>query len=98
MASMTGTLVDNSGQERVAGTFTFSGTNTLGDVTVTGITATSVTTTTISANVAATGIKVGATGDSLGFYGHAVIAQQTGVAVSAAGIHAACVALGLFTA
>lgn len=30
-------------------------------------------------------------------YGTAAIAQQTGVAVSAAGIHAACVALGLFT-
>ena len=35
---------------------------------------------------------------TLGFYGTAPIAQQTGVAVSAAGIHAACVALGLFTA
>ena len=34
----------------------------------------------------------------LGFYGTAPIAQQTGVAVSAAAIHAACVALGLFTA
>ncbi len=33
-----------------------------------------------------------------GFYGTTPIAQQTGVAVSAAGIHAACVALGLFTA
>lgn len=42
-------------------------------------------------------IGVGAT-SKLGFYGHAVVAQQTGVAVSAAGIHAACVALGLFTA
>lgn len=34
----------------------------------------------------------------LGFYGHAAIAQQTGVAVTAGGIHAALVALGLFTA
>lgn len=31
-------------------------------------------------------------------YGTAAIAQQTGVAVTAAGIHAACVALGIFTA
>ncbi|MEE8114714.1 MAG: hypothetical protein V3T23_10205 [Nitrososphaerales archaeon] len=37
-------------------------------------------------------------GSNLGFYGTTPIAQQTGVAVSAAGIHAACVALGLFTA
>ena len=35
---------------------------------------------------------------TLGFYGTAPIAQQTGVAVSAAGIHAALVALGLITA
>ncbi len=39
------------------------------------------------------------TGDNrIGFYDHAPIAQQTGVAVSAAGIHAALVALGLITA
>lgn len=37
-------------------------------------------------------------GVSLGFYNTTPVAQQTGVAVSAAGIHAACVALGLFTA
>lgn len=37
-------------------------------------------------------------GSTVGFYGTAPIAQQTGVAVTAAGIHAACVALGLFTA
>lgn len=37
-------------------------------------------------------------GSNAGFYGTAPIAQQTGVAVSAAGVHAACVALGLFTA
>ncbi len=36
--------------------------------------------------------------DTVGFYGHAGIAQQTGVAVTAAGIHAALVALGLITA
>ena len=34
----------------------------------------------------------------LGFHGTAPIAQQTGVAVSSAGIHAALVALGLITA
>lgn len=37
-------------------------------------------------------------GANLGVYGTTAIAQQTGVAVSAAGVHAACVALGLFTA
>jgi hypothetical protein len=41
------------------------------------------------------GLKVNG---SLGFYGTTPIAQQTGVAVSAAGIHAALVALGLITA
>jgi len=34
----------------------------------------------------------------LGFYGATPVAQQTGVAVDAAGIHAALVALGLITA
>lgn len=38
------------------------------------------------------------TGDSVGFYGTLAVAQQTGVPVTAAGIHAALVALGLFTA
>mgnify|MGYP000196977545 CR=1 FL=1 len=37
-------------------------------------------------------------GTTVGFYGTAPITQQTGVAVTAAGIHTACVALGLFTA
>jgi len=37
-------------------------------------------------------------GTTAGFYATAPITQQTGVAVTAAGIHAACVALGLFTA
>lgn len=37
-------------------------------------------------------------GGLLGFYGTAPIAKQTGVAVTAAGIHAACVAIGLFAA
>lgn len=46
----------------------------------------------------ATGVRVGASGKNVGFYGTTPIALQTGVAVSAAGIHAALVALGLITA
>jgi hypothetical protein len=42
-------------------------------------------------------IRVSA-GGGLGFYGHAAQAQQTGVAVTAAAIHAALVNLGLITA
>jgi len=37
-------------------------------------------------------------GPNLGFYGTTAIAQQTGVAVTAGGVHAALVALGLITA
>jgi hypothetical protein len=45
------------------------------------------------------GVKVGAsTSQTLGFYGVTGVAQQTGVVVSAAAIHAALVALGLITA
>ena len=44
---------------------------------------------------ASAGIKLSG---NLGFYGTTPIAQQTGVAVTAAGIHAALVALGLITA
>lgn len=45
------------------------------------------------------GVKVGnATSETLGFYGATGVAKQTGVAVSAAGIHAALVALGLIAA
>lgn len=98
MATISGTLTDYSGQERVAGTFTFTGTTTMGDVTVTGLTATSINTPTIVATVSATGINVGAAADKLGHYGHAPTLLQTGVAVSAAGIHAALVNLGLITA
>lgn len=43
-------------------------------------------------------VRLGATGGSVGFYGTAPIAKQTGVAVTAQGIHDACVALGLFAA
>jgi hypothetical protein len=38
---------------------------------------------------------IGTTGGNLGFYGTLAIAKQTGVAVTAAGIHAALTALGL---
>lgn len=44
------------------------------------------------------GLQLVASGGRLGFYGTTAIAQQTGVAVTAAGVHAACVATGLFTA
>lgn len=45
------------------------------------------------------GTKVAnATTETLGFYGSTGVAKQTGVAVSAAGIHAALVALGLISA
>jgi len=40
----------------------------------------------------------GASLGKLGFYGATPVAQQTGVAVTAAGVHAALVALGLITA
>lgn len=45
------------------------------------------------------GVVVGAsTTETLGFYGSTGVAKQTGVAVSAAAIHAALVALGLISA
>lgn len=44
------------------------------------------------------GLNLCAAAGSLGFYGTTPTAQQTGVAVSAAGIHAALVTLGLITA
>lgn len=52
------------------------------------------------ANLTAAGnVALGdAAADTIGFYGHAGIAQQTGVAVTAAAIHAALVATGLITA
>lgn len=43
-------------------------------------------------------IRLGGAADQIGFYGAAPVAQQTGVAVSAAAIHAALVNLGLITA
>lgn len=45
------------------------------------------------------GTKIGTEAtQKLGFYGTTPVAQQTGVAVSSAGIHAALVSLGLITA
>lgn len=47
----------------------------------------------------ASGVKVGESAtQTLGFYGSEGVAKQTGVAVSAAAIHAALVALGLISA
>lgn len=43
-------------------------------------------------------ISVGNSAAVIGFYGATPVAKQTGVAVSAAGIHAALVALGLIAA
>ncbi len=43
-------------------------------------------------------IVAGSASETLGFYGITGVALQTGVAVSAAGVHAALVALGLITA
>lgn len=45
-----------------------------------------------------TGTKIGGTGAKLGFYGTTPTALLTGVAVTAGGIHAALVTLGLITA
>lgn len=45
------------------------------------------------------GVKVAnSTSQTLGFYGSTGVAKQTGVAVTAAGVHAALVALGLIAA
>lgn len=53
----------------------------------------------VRAVVAGTGTTIGVNASAkLGFYGVAPVALQTGVAVDAAGIHAALVALGLITA
>lgn len=49
-------------------------------------------------NTGANAVRFGATSGSIGFYGTSPIAKQTGVAVTAQGIHDACVALGLFAA
>jgi hypothetical protein len=43
-------------------------------------------------------VRIGRTGGTVAFYGTTPIALQTGVAVTAGGVHAALVALGLITA
>lgn len=48
-------------------------------------------------SVGASGIAIGNGNASIGFYGTSPIAQPTGVPITAAGIHAALVALGLIT-
>lgn len=56
---------------------------------------------TIALNVGAGGsVQIGGlgVGAKVGFYGHATIAQQTGIAVDIAAVHGALVALGLITA
>lgn len=52
----------------------------------------------VTIDVGVTSILVGGASASVGFYGTTPIALQTGVAVTAGGIHAALVALGLITA
>lgn len=49
-------------------------------------------------SVGATGIEIGASGSSVGFYNATPVAKQTGVAVTAGAIHAALVNLGLISA
>lgn len=78
-------ITDDSGVTRVEGTLDLEG----DPLTVTGAT----TVEAIEINGA-----LNHDGTTVGFYGTAPIAQQTGVAVSAAGVHAALVALGLITA
>ena len=83
----TATFSDGTGDIRLSGTISmgsFTGGGTFDTLHVTGAT-------TLDGDLAHKGTK-------LGFYNTAAISQQTGVAVTAAGIHAACVALGLFTA
>ncbi len=89
--TLTGTLTNSgtiaggalAGPVTFTGTFTNSGTVTGGVITATTLRATG---------------NLFANATSLGFYGTTGIVQQTGVSITAAGIHAACVALGLFTA
>lgn len=49
-------------------------------------------------NTADKRVRIGNSDSYIGFYGTAPIVQQTGVAVTAGGIHAALVNLGLITA
>lgn len=88
MATVEATFADDSGTQRLEGTLTTAGTIT-GGVTVDTLT------TTGACNI---GGALNHDGTTVGFYGTAPIAKQTGVAVTAGGIHAALVALGLIAA
>ncbi len=59
------------------------------------ITITPFTATTTYAASGTPNVTIGASTDRLGFYAGAPVAKQTGVAVTAAGIHAALTSLGL---
>lgn len=63
-----------------------------------GTTAAAGTFTTLTGTSLAVTGNISADATKLGFYGHATTVQQTGVSVTAAGIHAALVNLGLITA
>jgi hypothetical protein len=84
------------GQDRIAAGTGLVVVNSDGTVSVTGnsdVTGTL----TVSSHIEIDG-NLNHDGSNVGFYGTAPVAQQTGVAVSAAGIHAALVNLGLITA
>jgi hypothetical protein len=68
----------------------YAGTGTLATVTLTTLANTR-----LSLNPSGGDVLMGAAGSSLGFYGATPAAKQTGVAVTAAGIHAALTTLGL---
>lgn len=88
MATYNASFADDSGETRLDGTLTLPdlATDTWAVATVT---------TTGAVNI---GGALNHDGTTVGFYGTAPIAKQTGVAVSAAGVHAALVALGLIAA
>lgn len=95
MATYDAILHDADGTARIAGTIEFPATAQpapVADPTFTG------TATVADLSVTGNAAIGNAAADTVGFYGHAGTAQQTGVAVTAAGIHAALVALGLITA
>jgi len=88
MATMNASFVNASGVTELEGTLVTSGTGT-GDISVATVT------TSGAVNI---GGALNHDGATVGFYGTAPIAKQTGVAVTAGGIHAALVALGLIAA
>lgn len=91
-------VVDASTGTSITGVKITAGATT-GGVAVTAIGETNVILTLNGAGTgAASGVRLGAAGGRVGFYGTTPIALQTGVAVTAAGLHAALVSLGLITA